>query len=64
MSRPHLEAEPAASGPGAVTQQPGERVVPRTFSSGERGRTRAEEHAVVFSHTYRDSQILTCVYIF
>lgn len=33
--RPHLEAEPAASGPGAVTHRRSQRVVPRTFSSGE-----------------------------
>lgn len=53
--RPYLEAEPAASGPRAVTQRRSNRAVPRTFSSGESGKTSArgnlqEKQSNAFSH--------------
>lgn len=54
--RPYLEAEPAASGPRAVTQRRSNCAVPRTFSSGESGKTSArvcKRNRVMFFHTYR-----------
>lgn len=58
MVRPHLEAEPAASGPRAVTQRWANSAVPRTFSSGETRKTSKHESqfaerglVVFFTHT-------------